>query len=63
MRGTRPDFTTATFKTSTHSVENGTCVEIAVLPGHAAIRDTKHRTAGHLTLPTPAFTALLTTLR
>jgi hypothetical protein len=63
MRGTRPDFTTATFKTSTYTQGNGTCVEAAMLPTHAAIRDTKHRAAGHLTLPTPAFTALLATIR
>ncbi|MFD9890665.1 DUF397 domain-containing protein [Amycolatopsis sp. NPDC059027] len=58
-----PDFPTATFKTSSYSESNGTCVEVAVIPGYAAVRDTKDRTSGHITVPAASFTALLTTLK
>lgn len=33
---------------SSHSGNNGTCVEVAALPGRVAARDSKNRTGGHL---------------
>ncbi|RZS32767.1 uncharacterized protein DUF397 [Herbihabitans rhizosphaerae] len=59
----RPDFASATFKTSTFTEANGTCVEVAVVPGFAAVRDTKHRAGGHLSVPAPAFADLLSSVR
>ncbi|GAA4529945.1 DUF397 domain-containing protein [Amycolatopsis samaneae] len=58
-----PDFSTATFRISTYTEENGTCVEVATIPGYAAVRDTKDRASGHLTASAASFTALLTTLK
>ena len=58
-----PDFSTATFKTSTYTESNGTCVEVAVVPGYAAVRDTKDRPGGHIAVPAAAFAAFLEALR
>ncbi|MFD9890664.1 DUF397 domain-containing protein [Amycolatopsis sp. NPDC059027] len=58
-----PDFSTATFKISTYTEGNGTCVEVAVTPGFAAVRDTKDRASGHIAVPAASFTALLTALK
>jgi hypothetical protein len=60
MSDARPGFRTATFKTSSYTEGNGTCVEVAVLPGWAAVRDTKHREGGHLAVPASAFAQLIT---
>lgn len=54
-----PDFSRATFKTSTRSDGTGTCVEVAVVPGFAAVRDTKHRAGGHVAVPARSFAAFL----
>jgi hypothetical protein len=43
--------------------EHSTCVEVALAPQVTAVRDSKAPIAGHLTLPAPAWAALLTTLR
>lgn len=38
-----------TWRKSSLSSDNGTCVELAPLPdGRVAVRDSKHPTAGHL---------------
>jgi len=60
----RPDpLTGARWRTSTHSTKSpDTCVEVAPAPGVVGVRDTEHRTAGHLTVPRPAWTAFLTHL-
>jgi hypothetical protein len=39
------------------------CVEIAALPTHIAIRDSRAPTHATLSLPTPAFTALIEHLK
>ena len=57
-----PDLTSPTWRKSTHSNGNGDCVEIAASPIHIGIRDTKNPSP-HLTIPHPAWSALLTTLR
>ncbi|MGW6907105.1 DUF397 domain-containing protein [Streptomyces sp. NPDC054940] len=43
--------------------EGDTCVEIAELPTHIAIRDSKTPTRATLSFPTPAFTALIDHLK
>ena len=58
-----PDFSSATFKTSSRTEANGTCVEVATVPGFVAVRDTKHRTGGHITLPAKAFSDLIAVVR
>ncbi|MGI5456559.1 DUF397 domain-containing protein [Streptomyces sp. CA-249302] len=40
-----------------------TCVEIATLPAHIAIRDSKAPARATLTFPAPAFTALVDHLK
>lgn len=39
------------WRTSTFSSNGTTCVEVALTNTLAALRDTKHRAGGHLTLP------------
>ncbi|WP_243793010.1 DUF397 domain-containing protein [Saccharopolyspora gloriosae] len=38
------------WRTSTYTHPNGNCVEVGRLGAHAAVRDTKNRAAGHLTI-------------
>lgn len=54
-----------TWFTSSYSEgqEHQTCVEVALDTGTTAIRDSKARDAGHLTVPHSAWSALLTSLR
>ncbi|GAA3461482.1 DUF397 domain-containing protein [Saccharothrix longispora] len=58
-----PDFSAAAFKTSSHTQDNGTCVEVAVVPGFAALRDTKNRAGGLVTVPARSFEVFLRGLR
>ncbi len=50
---------------SSHSEgqEHQTCVEVALTTEDAAVRDSKAPAAGHLTVPHPAWNALLGSLR
>ncbi|MEU4251518.1 DUF397 domain-containing protein [Amycolatopsis sp. NPDC026612] len=51
---------------SSHSdadTEHSTCVEVALDTGITAVRDSKAPAAGHLTVPHPAWGALLSSLR
>ncbi|MFB9689357.1 DUF397 domain-containing protein [Amycolatopsis plumensis] len=51
---------------SSHSdadTEHSTCVEIALESRTTAVRDSKAPAAGHLTVPHPAWSALLSSLR
>ncbi|CAL9544302.1 DUF397 domain-containing protein [Streptomyces sp. enrichment culture] len=43
--------------------EGDTCVEIALLPGRIAIRDSKAPSQGTLTVPLRSFTALVQSLK
>ncbi|MFI0540527.1 hypothetical protein RKD19_003870 [Streptomyces canus] len=43
--------------------DGNTCVEIAPLPDHIAVRDSKAPTRATLTFPAPAFTALIDHLK
>jgi Domain of unknown function (DUF397) len=40
------------WRTSTFSSNGTTCVEVVLTDTVTALRDTKHRAGGHLTLPT-----------
>lgn len=53
--------TDMTFRKSSYSGSGDNCVEIADLPTGAAVRDTQHREAGHLTFPSGEWAALLST--
>ncbi|MFD9896104.1 DUF397 domain-containing protein [Amycolatopsis sp. NPDC059027] len=50
-------------KTSYSSGSGANCVEVAAAPLVVAVRDTKDRDGGQLTLPAPAWSAFLTTQR
>ncbi|MBP2323023.1 hypothetical protein JOF56_003408 [Kibdelosporangium banguiense] len=52
------DLETARWRKSSHSGSNGGCVEVAFVPGIAAVRDTKNRTGGTLTFPESAWRSL-----
>ncbi|WP_433265026.1 DUF397 domain-containing protein [Actinosynnema sp. CS-041913] len=58
-----PDFSAATFKTSSYTQDNGTCVEVGVVSGCYAVRDTKNRGGGQVRVPARAFRAFLQALR
>ncbi|MUL41386.1 DUF397 domain-containing protein [Streptomonospora sp. PA3] len=53
----------STFRKSTHSGQHQDCVEVADLPAGAALRDSKHPEAGHLTFPAAEWHAFLTAAR
>jgi len=46
-------------KSSRSGPEQGDCVEVASLPPHVGIRDSKNPGLGHLVLPTQVFADLL----
>lgn len=46
-----------------HSGQDQNCVEVAELPYGAAIRDSKHPTAGHIPFSSSEWDAFLTTAR
>lgn len=52
-----------TWRTSSYSGHDNNCVEVARNAEYAAIRDTKARAAGHLTLTSRAFAAFLADAR
>ncbi|ONI79332.1 hypothetical protein ALI144C_26280 [Actinosynnema sp. ALI-1.44] len=49
---------TARWRKSSYSGSESACVEVALVPGAVAIRDTKNRDAGALVLATSAWRAL-----
>jgi hypothetical protein len=50
-------------KSSYSQPTSGNCVEVADLPTGAAIRDTRHREAGHLEVPRREWAALMGAVR
>ncbi|WP_067604841.1 DUF397 domain-containing protein [Nocardiopsis listeri] len=48
------------FRKSSYSGDRAECVEVAEPPCGAAIRDSKHPTAGHLPFPSTEWTGFLT---
>ncbi|MDO3705994.1 DUF397 domain-containing protein [Micromonospora sp. C28SCA-DRY-2] len=53
------DLTRAHWRTSTRSVGNGNCVEVAAADGRVAVRDSKDRGGPVLAFPRPAWHAFL----
>jgi hypothetical protein len=51
------------FRKSSYSQPQGTCVELAVEPDRTSVRDSKRLSGGRLSIPAPAFTHFLTTLK
>lgn len=51
------------FRKSSYSSTAQECVEVADLPGAAAVRDTQNRRAGHLLFPGTEWDAFLTAAR
>lgn len=51
------------FRKSSYSQPTGNCVEVADLPGGAAMRDTRNRQNGHLDFPTAEWAALVSSVR
>lgn len=53
----------ANFRKSTYSGRGQNCVEVADLPCGAAVRDSKHPTAGHLPFPAAEWSTFLSATR
>lgn len=51
------------FRKSSYSATRNDCVEVADLATGAAVRDSQHADAGHLTFPTPEWSAFLGAIR
>ncbi|MFI7078763.1 DUF397 domain-containing protein [Micromonospora sp. NPDC049903] len=54
------DLSRANWRTSTRSVGNGNCVEVAVVDGRVAVRDSKDRPGPVLTFPSSAWHTFVT---
>jgi hypothetical protein len=54
-----PDLRTAQWFKSSYSSNNGTCVEVAFLPGGVAARDSKDHNGGALIIDPATFRAFL----
>jgi hypothetical protein len=54
--------TSAEWRKSSRSGTGEDCVEVALLPETAAVRDTKNRTGGTLTFPASAWRSLTRTV-
>jgi hypothetical protein len=55
-------YDTATWRVSSYSAQNGNCVEIATIANTVAVRDTKNRAGGHLSLSAEGWAALTTSV-
>ncbi|QKW35813.1 DUF397 domain-containing protein [Actinomadura sp. NAK00032] len=53
------DFSQTRWRTSTHSGQNGACMNIPHTAGAVAIRDSKDPNAGHLAVSPQAWTAFV----
>lgn len=53
------DLTRARWRTSSRSVGNGNCVEVAGVEGRIAVRDSKDRGGPVLAFPAPAWRAFV----
>ena len=57
------DLSGARWCKSSRSTANANCVEVAVLDGAVAVRDSKNPTGGVLAVPPPAWATFTTALR
>lgn len=57
-----PDFSQAAWRKSSES-KRGDCVEVAGVPGHVGIRDTKDRFGPQLTVPEASWADFLAAVR
>ncbi|WP_435105231.1 DUF397 domain-containing protein [Nocardiopsis synnemataformans] len=53
----------SSFRKSSYSAQDQDCVEVADLPCGAAVRDSKHPTAGHLPFPAAEWSTFLSVAR
>lgn len=58
-----PDLLNATWRKSTYSTANGTCVEVAVVEPVVGVRDSKKIDAGHLTVPSTKWAAFVVAVK
>lgn len=59
----RPDLSSAVWRTSSRSTQNGNCVEVARVGGAVAVRDSKDRTGPALVVGRDGWAALLAGIR
>lgn len=50
-----PEFSAAVWRKSSYSAHQGTCVEVAAVPGRVGVRDSKRRAGGHLAVSRAAW--------
>ncbi|WP_258347918.1 DUF397 domain-containing protein [Saccharopolyspora gregorii] len=60
---TERDLTGATWFKSSYSPTQDECVEVALVPGGAGVRDTKDRDGGTLSFTSTTWSAFLSTLK
>jgi Domain of unknown function (DUF397) len=58
-----PDMSGARWRKSSHSLANGNCVEVALLKGAAAVRDSKDRDGAVLVVTPPQWKAFVGEIR
>ena len=54
-----PDLSGPVWRTSRHSNPESECVEVAVVPGHVGVRDSKDRSGSALLIPPSSWRAFV----
>jgi hypothetical protein len=57
------DFGSARWRKSSHSTDQANCIEVAIVAGTVAVRDSKNLAGSVLAVPLPACTAFTTAAR